>query len=109
MMLPLEDQRLDDALPGEEDALGQELAPIRIAAASQSAGVVHLDLIGKAPDDGEEVRVHDRRALVVIRYTSSCRLPPLPLVLMSDISTCLVTSRNSRPMSRRERASLLSG
>src|SRR2546428_3253634 len=64
MVLPLEDQRLDDALAGEEDPLGQELAEIRIAAARDPAGVLHLDLIGETPDDREEMRVHDRRAVV---------------------------------------------
>src|SRR5207302_4627817 len=54
MVLPLEDQRLDDALAGEEDPLGQELAEIRIAAARDTAGVLHLDLIGETQDDREE-------------------------------------------------------
>src|SRR5207302_1405225 len=44
--------------------LGQELAEIRIAAARDTAGVLHLDLIGETPDDREEMRVYDRRAVV---------------------------------------------
>src|SRR5207253_8791425 len=64
MVIPLEDQRLDDALAGEKDRLGQDLAEIRIAAARDTAGVLHLDLIGETPDDREEMRVYDRRAVV---------------------------------------------
>src|SRR6267378_2963113 len=64
VVLPVEDQRLDDALAGQEDTVEQEVAEIGIAATGEAAGVLHLDLIGETPDDREEVRVHDRRAVV---------------------------------------------
>jgi hypothetical protein len=49
------------------------------------------------------VRVHDRRTVVRDLVDVLLRLPPrMRLDSIRVISTCLVTSRNSSPMSRRE-------
>ena len=72
--MPVEQQRLDAALAGEEDTIGQEHAEIRIAGARLPGSVLHLDLIGETPGYQEEVGVHDRRA--VVRDPIDVLLPP---------------------------------
>ena len=60
----LKAQLLDDALAWKEDTIVQEHTDKRIAIVCGSTGIPQLDPIGKILNDDEEVRVHDRIAVV---------------------------------------------
>jgi hypothetical protein len=104
--LASEDQRLDDVLAGCSTPSGKD-ADIRVAAARVPTGIFQLNSIRES-SHSQEVSIHYR--LTLVRDLILIGLPAALAVGTNPVSGRLWAHvRNSRPWSRRDRGSLLSG